>query len=370
MDGWTKLHERTAESVDLAELLDEEPEAFALFMLMLAKAGVWGRFPAHPKLLRARVAPMSERLNAKRIGELLPLLIQRRLVTAYEGDGMPLLYTTKHFTYNAKQAWHRVGRPEFPPPSGFVLPDSLVAYISDVEAGKYRNKTVETERKKLRLDENQSQTTPQEYSVGVVTVNATEQTLDVRRETLDVRNDVETNESTPIAPSGVGLKAKKEHRDAERLRKQTEALDAALESLTPVDRALLDRMIAGQQLNPKRNGKPLTLLQQATQASIYAKELAEHGPECWRACCEIACEKEVYTAEYARGCTKNWTPGRGKRTGLWRDAGGGVIETEAEMDAYQIGSIRRAIAAGTWDEAVGIDRLSERHPDYGKRVPA
>jgi phage replication O-like protein O len=102
--------------------------------------------------------------------------------------------------------------------------------------------------------------------------------------------------------------AAKAKRDADRLRQQTEKLDAALAALSQPDRELLDTMLAGQQI---AKGKPLTLLQQATQADIYARELTEHGPECWRDCCRLSCEKQIYTAEYARGCTKHWTPSGG-----------------------------------------------------------
>ncbi|MEN6546048.1 MAG: replication protein [Armatimonadia bacterium] len=105
----------------------------------------------------------------------------------------------------------------------------------------------------------------------------------------------------------------KDKRDADRLRQQTEQLDAALAALSDPDRKLLDTMLAGQEL---AKGKALTLLQQKSQADIYARELAEHGPECWRACCQVACEKQVYTCEYARGCTKHWTrPGGGNGNG-------------------------------------------------------
>jgi hypothetical protein len=215
MDGWTKLHERAAESVSLSELLDEEPEAFALFMLMLAKAGVWGRFPGHPKLLKARVAPMSERLTAKRIAELVPLLEKHEVVTGYTVDGVALLYNTNHFTYNGKQAWHRVGKPEFPPPPGFCVPTGLAAYLTDVHAGKYKNKTVAGECEKMRLVYDHSTGVVHGSSLGLVAVEAALQTLDVRRETSDVRretsdvrNDEKTEEKKSTgAPAGWQLPA-------------------------------------------------------------------------------------------------------------------------------------------------------------------
>ena len=205
MDGWTKLYERSTESVSLAELFDEEPEAFALFVFMLAKAGVWGRFPGNTKLLKSRVAPLSDRLTSTRISELLPLLEEREMITRYTVDGVEFLYNTNHFAYNGNQAWHRVGKPEFPVPPGFCLPKLLQAYLVDVHAGKYSKKTVAGECKKMGLDYDQSTGVVHGSSLGLVqgpvTVNATLQTLDVRRETSDVRKEGETYENLPASSS-------------------------------------------------------------------------------------------------------------------------------------------------------------------------
>lgn len=189
---------------------------------------------------------------------------------------------------------------------------------------------------------------------------------------------IDTLKTESIAPIGAvdevaRAKAEKASRDAARIRQQTERYDAAMAALTATDRELLDRMIAGQQLDPKRNGKPLSLLQQATQAEIYAKQLAEHGPECWRACCEISCTKEVYTAEYARGCTKNWKPNTGGGTqqrGLFVANADGTRTYERDWTAEQRWSIQVARNSGTWDDEVGIDRLDPRHPDNQRKGSA
>lgn len=149
MDGWTRLYARATESEHLTEVLDQDADAFALFMLMMAKAGVWGRFPANPKLLKARVAPLSERLTPARIAEVLPILEepppgeQGGLVQRYTVDdrGTACLAITKHLDYNARQQWHRVGRPEFPPPPGWQPPPALCVYLEKVRQGRYRDKT-------------------------------------------------------------------------------------------------------------------------------------------------------------------------------------------------------------------------------------
>jgi hypothetical protein len=197
MSGWTKLHESATESVHLSELIDDEPDAFALFMLMLAKAGVWGRFPGHPKLLKARVAPMSDRLSAQRISDLLPMLRERGFVTAYVGDsGEPLLYNTNHFAYNGKQAWHRVGKPEFPHPPDFQPPEDLLEYLRDVASGKFKGKAVHLECEKFGIPWDQSLTTPRDYSQGLLPGTTPQDhslgtpcTTDVRLQTTDYRDN-------------------------------------------------------------------------------------------------------------------------------------------------------------------------------------
>jgi hypothetical protein len=174
------------------------------------------------------------------------------------------------------------------------------------------------------------------------------------------------------------LKSEKKMHDAERMRHQTERLDAALAALSEQDRALFDRMIAGQQMGPKHNGKPLTLLQQATQAEIFAKELNEHGPDCWRSCCEVSCSKEIFTTEFARGCVVNWKPKngnpstgqkRGRGTGIITNADGSVDQERFWTEEQQFGVALARSEKGPkpgqtgWDEERGIAYDSDQHPD-------
>lgn len=146
--SWTRLYEKATESEHLADVLDKDADAFALFFLMMAKAGVWGRFPANPKLLKARVAPLSDRLTAARIAEVLPILEEppagevAGLVQRYTIDerGTTCLAITNHLVYNSRQQWHRVGAPEFPPPPGWQPPAALCVYLDKVRHGRYRDK--------------------------------------------------------------------------------------------------------------------------------------------------------------------------------------------------------------------------------------
>ena len=154
MGGWTRLHDKTNLSLKVADLIDQEPEAFVLFTLMIAKAGVWGRFPGHPKRLKAVVAPLVDRLTAARIQELLLILEAEpyRFVTQYEVEGESYLYNTGHFDNNPMTAWHRVGPPDYPHPLDFVPPPGLIEYMRRVHEGKLPTKDFVTECVRLQLD--------------------------------------------------------------------------------------------------------------------------------------------------------------------------------------------------------------------------
>ena len=388
MNGWTKLHESAVESVNLSELLDEEPEAFALFMLMLAKAGVWGRFPAHPKLLRSRVAPMSDRLTANRIAELIPLLEKHDLITKYEVDGVPLLCNTKHFTYNGKQAWHRIGKPEFPAPPGFVIPVSLAEYLNEVQAGKYKGKTVAGECAKMNIFIDQSQITPQDDSVGVVSdqsqttpwADATLQTLDVRLQTTDVRNDSTPNDkqpSVPVSQSEPGTPPVKVPSARELKEQQRAEQLATLADLTSALPLAHRELITGYIEN--------ACAENATNRMSLSREVAETralvdlrlslGEDAWAYGMAQANSHRAPNLNYVRKAAEKWTPGKtadgncsAKPAGLWRLAPDGSTEYERSMQPEQIGSIRQAIAAGTWDSERGMDRADPRHPDHIARM--
>jgi hypothetical protein len=205
MDGWTKLHASTTQSLKIGNLIDEEPEAFILFTLMIAKAGVWGRFPAHPKLLKGIVAPLSDRLSAQKITELLAVLENSTygLVTRYEVDGQEYLYNTGHFENNPDQSWHRVGKLELPHPPDWSPPPSLVLYLAKVREGVYKGKKFMAECVKFcispqdvpTLQELQSQDDSQEQSRDR-SPDQVPQTTDVRRETSDFRHETKDKATT------------------------------------------------------------------------------------------------------------------------------------------------------------------------------
>lgn len=151
MSRWTKLYSRISESEHMSGVLDAEPEAFALFMLLMSQAGVWGRFPGNLKALKGRVAPLSDRLSAERIGELLEILAtppkgeKEGLIILYEHEGSKCVAIAKHFCYNPQHQWQNINQPEFPPPPGWEPPDELLLYLKRVKEGHYRSRDYEEE---------------------------------------------------------------------------------------------------------------------------------------------------------------------------------------------------------------------------------
>ena len=140
--GYTALHARSCESLVLSALIDECPDAYILFIQMIAGAGAWGRFPAHPKLLRRRVLGLSERMTAEIVGDALTELSRRNLVVIYpDGAGQEVVALRTHFEHNPHHGWHRLGPPEFPPAPDFDPPADLLKYLDKVRQGKFRGKT-------------------------------------------------------------------------------------------------------------------------------------------------------------------------------------------------------------------------------------
>ena len=214
MGGWTRLYEKSTSSLHLSDLIDEEPEAYVLFTLMVAAAGVWGRFSANPKMLKSKVAPLCDRLSAARIVELLPLLEkpfadddQYGLVRRYQVGGQEYLCITKHFVYNGKQSWHRVSRPDIPNPQDWLPPNELIAYLCKVRDEKFEKKSLGVECEKFGIlpeslptaDQQLLWSDPQDPSTGPLPTRA--QTSDFRRETSDVRRETTDEEKEGLPPA-------------------------------------------------------------------------------------------------------------------------------------------------------------------------
>lgn len=158
MASWSKLSSKCAHSVDLAELADEHPRAFILFTYMLASAGVWGRYAADPRVLKAVACPMVESLTRPAIVEALEQLEARGMIVRYDGDeGEPCLAIANYHEYNSTHNWSRVEAPPYPHPPGWTPPAHLQAYLRKVADGECRDRhgqplALAEECARLRID--------------------------------------------------------------------------------------------------------------------------------------------------------------------------------------------------------------------------
>lgn len=153
MSGWTKLHRKTNDSLVIAELIDEQPDAAILWFMLIAASGVWGRFPADTRQLRHRVCGLSERLSGEVLGAAVDVLRRGGLLQLYRttDTNVQVLVIPSHFEHNPNHAWHRVGEPEFSHPPGWEPPKSLLKYLRKVKAGAYKDKQTVEECEKFAV---------------------------------------------------------------------------------------------------------------------------------------------------------------------------------------------------------------------------
>lgn len=240
MDGWTRLYAQATESEHLSDVLDRDADAFALFTLMMAGSGVWGRFPANPKLLKARVAPLSDRLTSARIAELLPILEEPRageesgLIQRYTIDdrGTACLAITNHLIYNAQKQWHRVGTPEFPPPPGWEPPRTLRVYLEKVRQGRFRDKDFAKECERFGLPVEILNGEPK--ASPVETAPPPQQQLPLAGETKEPADETAAAkpEAAPVAPPAPPMRPRRRQTTDEQAADHTDLFDA-LEAAYP-----------------------------------------------------------------------------------------------------------------------------------------
>ena len=149
---YTKLHHETCEDERLAALADEDPELIVIWHYLLAGAAPWGRFPAAPRLLKARLCPLVDRLDADKLGRPVDRLIEAGMLTRcscpWRGD--ECLAVTHFSRWNgAGRQYHRMGKPEFGPSPAWEPPADLLRYLAMVAKGRFRGKTVAGEAEKF-----------------------------------------------------------------------------------------------------------------------------------------------------------------------------------------------------------------------------
>jgi hypothetical protein len=128
MAQWAKLHSKTAESQDVADLAAEDPLSALLFLMGLPQAAPWGVLPGSPALFRAKVCPLMD-VSLEQVKTTLRLLVEHSMVIAYSGrDGKPLVAYT-NWDEHQEMRWDRVGLPEHDLPPGYKPSASLLAAI-------------------------------------------------------------------------------------------------------------------------------------------------------------------------------------------------------------------------------------------------
>jgi len=235
MPTWSKLHSATNDSLTIADLIDKHPDAAILWFMLIADAGVWGRFPAEPRLLKHRIVGLSERLTSAVVAEQTQVLVDAGLLVAYDDElsGTPAIAIVSHFEHNPTHSWHRLGSPEFGHPPSWVTPDDLATYLEKVALDKYAGKDLRTECTKFL-------TTPGDYSPGPLP-ETTPQALPAERVQSPETETEEENDSLPGAPPAAPpapVSVPKPSRQT--LEAQLEALR---EPLSDQDIALLDEFL-------------------------------------------------------------------------------------------------------------------------------
>lgn len=153
--AYSAVHNRVNKSVHMADIADADPELAALWLFVIPASAPWGRLPAHVKLFKAAVCPLVDRWTGDRLYELICRLVEEKLLTAYTcpwtGEEAYAL-TTYHVYNQSGRQYHRMLKPEFGPPPGWVPPRDLIAYMRKVADGGFKQKTLAEEAEKFGFD--------------------------------------------------------------------------------------------------------------------------------------------------------------------------------------------------------------------------
>lgn len=169
--AYTALFSDATTDVKLAELTDEDPALVAFWLFLLAAGAPWGRLPGNPKLLKARVCPLVERWVSEDIERLTEGLVSAGMITRYTcpWTGTSCIAITNYGRYNdAGRKFHKLGKPEFGPPPGWMPSTELDKYLARVERGDFKRsgKSIDTELEKFGIPLEHKRTFPRDQSLG------------------------------------------------------------------------------------------------------------------------------------------------------------------------------------------------------------
>jgi hypothetical protein len=129
MARWAKLDERISEDLAVADLLEANPLACALFMMSLPRCDVYGILPGDARSFRARVCPAAE-LSQAQVDEAVVALVGAGLYHAYAVNGRSYIYVRRFHRYQEVR-WNRVGPPEHPLPACWEEPAGYAGPAGD-----------------------------------------------------------------------------------------------------------------------------------------------------------------------------------------------------------------------------------------------
>jgi hypothetical protein len=124
---WTKIRSDIVLSERMADLMDRNPLAYALYMNAKAVCDQYGRLPASPRKFKGLAAPLTSYTPAK-IGKALEDMAACDVVRLYEVDGDAYLEMIGYNDVDGTD-WRNVGAPEYPAPPGWAAPEDLITFL-------------------------------------------------------------------------------------------------------------------------------------------------------------------------------------------------------------------------------------------------
>lgn len=130
MRDWAKLHVDISKSRSFASLVNEDPRAGVLFLMMLPRADVLGIVDAHPVIFRGEVCPLLE-ISEEEIERFLDLIQDHEMILLYEdGRGSRWAWVRSWGKYQDVR-WTHVGVPNRPLPEGWTAPEGLQKHLRE-----------------------------------------------------------------------------------------------------------------------------------------------------------------------------------------------------------------------------------------------
>ena len=350
MKHWTKLRRDIVGSERMQTLLETNPLAYALYINAKAVCDDYGRIEGSPRKLKGRVAPMAS-LSLADVEQAIRAMEECGVVRSYQVGGDQYLEIAE---YNKVEEtdWRNVGRPEFPAPPWWEVPQALQELLDTSTDSR-----IKPSRYGLPVDGPSGD--------GRATVGRRSSDGRYARES-EAEAEVETTQRTTLAaPADPQPQTPREDTPAQA------AANACL-ALYGITHETLTGPAAGSYY--KAMNKLIGDLEHgaeelqawATAEAVFGGKTLGNGSKPERAI-PAAVRKSITAATWQQSFAKakGQTQGNG---GLWQLLKDGTRQYERNMDEYQVASIRLAIRDGTWDTERGLDRTDPRHPDCPEAI--